>query len=204
MAIGIDFDNTIACYDRLFHQEALEEGLIDPACASFKQTVRDAVRSHHGDVVWQKLQGRVYGPGMCRAEVMPGFLDFLDRARQHGMELYVISHKTEYSPHDQTRTNLRRAALEWMETQGLFNDRKGLLPEHVFFESTRESKVMRINDVGCTHFIDDLEEVLLHPNLAPKTHTVLYAPQGCPEFSQGRFSCVCASWQEISRYVFGS
>lgn len=204
MRIGIDFDNTIACYDRLFHQEALKKGLIDSTCASFKQAVRDAIRSYHGDVVWQKLQGRVYGPGMCRAEVMPGFQDFLGRARQGGMELYVISHKTEYSPHDQTRTNLRRAALEWMETQGLFNDRTGLLPGHVFFESTREAKVMRINDIGCTHFIDDLEEVLLHPDLAPGIHAVLYAPQGYPEGSQGRFSRVCATWQDVCRHVLGS
>ena len=30
MRIGIDFDNTIACYDGVFHQAALERGLIPP------------------------------------------------------------------------------------------------------------------------------------------------------------------------------
>ena len=30
MRIGVDFDNTIVCYDTLFHRLAVEEGLIPP------------------------------------------------------------------------------------------------------------------------------------------------------------------------------
>ena len=33
MLIGVDFDNTIVCYDKLFHQLALERSLIPPLIA---------------------------------------------------------------------------------------------------------------------------------------------------------------------------
>src|SRR6185437_11131914 len=40
MRIGIDFDNTIACYDGVFHAAALERGLIPKDLARDKNSVR--------------------------------------------------------------------------------------------------------------------------------------------------------------------
>jgi len=41
MRIGIDFDNTIACYDGVFHAAALERGLIPSELGRDKNSVRD-------------------------------------------------------------------------------------------------------------------------------------------------------------------
>ncbi len=41
MRIGIDFDNTIACYDGVFHKAAIERGLIPDDLDSSKNAVRD-------------------------------------------------------------------------------------------------------------------------------------------------------------------
>jgi len=44
MHIGIDFDNTIVCYDQIFHEAAVERDLIQPNLPASKQVVRDALR----------------------------------------------------------------------------------------------------------------------------------------------------------------
>ena len=50
LRIGIDFDNTIACYDRLFAGLAAEIGVV----AKAKQAVRDAVRMlPEGETRWR-------------------------------------------------------------------------------------------------------------------------------------------------------
>ena len=35
--IGIDLDNTLVCYDELFHSAAVEEGLIESSAAKSKE-----------------------------------------------------------------------------------------------------------------------------------------------------------------------
>jgi hypothetical protein len=44
----------------------------------------------------------------------------------------------------------------------------------VLFESTRAEKIERIARLGCTHFIDDLPEVLDDPNIPPGVAKVLF------------------------------
>ena len=56
MLIGLDFDNTIVCYDRLFHRLAVERELIPPALTLSKQAVRDFL-DRVGGTVWTELQG---------------------------------------------------------------------------------------------------------------------------------------------------
>ncbi len=34
--------------------------------------------------------------------------------------VFIVSHKTEYAGYDETRTNLRTAALEWMTSHHFF------------------------------------------------------------------------------------
>ena len=47
MRLGLDFDNTIVCYDGLFHRVAREEGLIPAALPATKSDVRNHLRSIH-------------------------------------------------------------------------------------------------------------------------------------------------------------
>ena len=43
--IGIDFDNTIVCYDDVFHEVAREQGLIPNDLPANKGAVRDHLRA---------------------------------------------------------------------------------------------------------------------------------------------------------------
>jgi len=201
--IGIDFDNTIVTYDRVFYEAALERGLVGADVEPTKRAIRDRLRqSAEGDVAWQRMQGLVYGPLMPRAQMMPGLDAFLTHGRRAGHRIVVVSHKTEQGHFDDTGTNLRTAALEWMDTAGFFDpERFSLDRGDVFFESTRPGKVRRIAALGCSDFIDDLEEVFLEPEFPASTAKVLFAPHVREPQRAG--ALVMRNWREISEHYFG-
>ena len=158
MLIGIDLDNTIACYDQGFLALAREQGLVPPRFEGGKKSVRDLVRAGPGgDVAWQQLQARLYGREIGRAQLATGVDVLLRRARGRGIPVVIVSHKTRFSQFD-SETDLRAAAMKWMDENGMF-DSGGMAVDQddVFFEATRAEKMRRIATLGCTHFIDDLE-----------------------------------------------
>jgi hypothetical protein len=200
--IGIDFDNTIVSYDDLMYRAAVDRGLLDGGAERSKRAVRDRIRRlPDGEIEWQKLQALAYGPGMRQARLTEGAGEFLVRCRAAGLAVFIVSHKTEYAACDETRTNLRTAALDWMDAHGLFGpEGPGLSRHRVFFESTRAEKIARIRDIGCSHFIDDLEEVLLDPAFPTHVHKLLYAPHGTSV--SARAMCVMQSWHSLCNYFF--
>src|SRR5580700_7135985 len=100
MLIGIDLDNTIACYDDGFLALAREMELVPRHFRGGKKTVRDAVRAGAGEAAWQQLQARLYGREIWRARLADGIDGLLERARRCAVEVAVISHKTQFSCYD--------------------------------------------------------------------------------------------------------
>ena len=43
--LGVDFDNTLVQYDKLFHSLAMENGLIDQSIKANKLAIREYLRS---------------------------------------------------------------------------------------------------------------------------------------------------------------
>jgi phosphoglycolate phosphatase-like HAD superfamily hydrolase len=116
MVIGVDFDNTLVSYDDLLERLARERGFVSGDSARGKKSIRDQIRQlPNGDIEWQKLQGIMYGPRLNEARIMDGVPEFLNACRQRHVSVSIVSHKTEYAGYDDTRTNLRQAALAWME-----------------------------------------------------------------------------------------
>ena len=201
--IGIDFDNTIVTYDHVFLTAARARGLVPSGFSGGKKAVRDRIRLlPDGELCWQKLQGYVYGAGIRAATMIDGVEGFLERCRAEGAEVMIVSHKTEYGHFDPMRVNLRTAALEWMQAQGLFEgSRYGLSPDGVFFEGTRADKLARIASLSCTHFVDDLAEVMDDPQFPPGVARILFA-QAEERNSSAPPYAVCSSWQAIEAEVF--
>jgi hypothetical protein len=197
LRLGIDFDNTLVTYDRVFLARAREHELLPSGFRGNKQAVRDAVRRlPDGETSWQRLQGYVYGQGIGDAGTFAGVDRFLRRCRQAGHTVFIVSHKTEFANYDPARVNLRLAALDWMEARGFFDPRKYAIPrEHVFFEATRAEKLARIAALRCTHFIDDLVEVLTDTGFPGATERVLF-DAGADE--RPADVTVCATWREIA------
>jgi len=201
MRIGIDFDNTLAGYDRLFSELAFEKGLIEESTVCSKKEIRDLIwQRPEGRTEWIRLQGLVYGTHMDQAEMIDGAAEFLILCRAQKIPVFIISHKTEFGPLGTGPVNLREAARRWMETQGFFDpDRFGLKPENVFFEVSRTDKIACIQATGCSDFVDDLEEVLTDPAFPVNVRRYLLAGSMTP-LPAGPFTAY-RRWHDIAHDI---
>ena len=204
LTIGVDFDNTIACYDNAFSVVAHELGLTDFPTSLSKSQVKEVVLGRpRGDLDWQKLQGQVYGKYIHLATVFPGFVEFVCRSKLNGHLIFIVSHKSEYGHFDNTQVNLRDAALRWMTHNRIIgSDGTALLSSEIFFESTRPEKLARIRALDCTHYIDDLAEVLEDPIFPDTTEKFLFAPADSVNIRSGL--SVERSWRMLTHRLFGN
>ena len=70
LRIGIDFDNTIACYDSAFSEVCSEISLINDGVVRSKQEVKQHIlKLKDGEKLWQSLQGQVYGKYIKKAYI---------------------------------------------------------------------------------------------------------------------------------------
>lgn len=191
MILGVDFDNTIVCYDEVFHAAAVDRGLIPADLPVNKDSVRNYLRQCGQEDAWTRLQGHVYGPQMCDALPFPGALEFLGRCVQAGLPLWIISHKTRH-PYLGPQYDLHESARRWLADHGVHE--AGLAPDHVIFELTKLDKLQRIGQIGCTHFIDDLPEFLAEPTFPAGVEGILFDPN-CHHAQEQRFPRLCA-WSE--------
>ncbi len=194
--IGIDFDNTIVCYDDVFARVAVELGLVPADVATSKTAIRDHLRAIGEEDRWTELQGTIYGPRMSDAPPFPGVFEFFQACRAAGVPVAIVSHRTRF-PYRGVRHDLHAAARDWLVRQG-FHDSAGIgLPnDRVFFEETKEAKLARIADVGCTHFIDDLPELLAHPLFPRDVRRILFDPHG--EHTAANSFDSASSWRQLT------
>jgi hypothetical protein len=200
MLTGVDFDNTIVCYDELFHRVAREQGLIPPSVPATKGEVRRYLEGRGLGDAWTELQGYVYGARMGEAPPFPGVLEFFRRGVQSGLSLAIISHKSRY-PARGPRYDLHEAARRWLEGHG-FSDpgRTGLPAVRVYFELSQHEKLVRIAREGCAWFIDDLPELLTRPDFPSGVRRrILFDPHGHHAVEEGL--CHTTSWAEIERLI---
>ena len=82
------------------------------------------------------------------------------KLKKRNVNLFIVSHKTLY-PYNGPKYNLHNAANEWLNKNGFF-DKAGLnfSENDVYFEISKLNKIKRISLLDCTHFIDDLPEIL--------------------------------------------
>jgi hypothetical protein len=178
MRIGIDFDNTIACYDGVFHAAALERGLIPFDLARDKNSVRDHLNGSGRKDDFTELQGYVYGARMDMVSPYPGFAEFIALAQEAEHTLFIVSHKTRHPlrgpPHD-----MHAAARGFLVAHGLIgNGPAAIDPAHVHFELTKEDKVARAAQLRVDAFIDDLPEILSMPGFPQGMRKILFDPDG--------------------------
>ena len=160
MIVGLDFDNTIACYDTLFHRLAVERGLIDPDHAADKTAIRDRLRAEGREDDWTQMQGLAYGPRIVEAEPFPGAVDCIAALMGAGVVTFIVSHKTR-TPYRGEPHDLHAACRRFLEVHGI--SPALIAAERVFLEPTKAAKISRIRGLACTHFVDDLPEFLAEP-----------------------------------------
>lgn len=199
--LGVDLDNTIVAYDRLFHRLARERGLVADDLAATKLAVREHLRATGREDAWTELQGEAYGPRMAEAEPFPGCIEVLRRAGAAGVEVVIVSHRTRV-PHRGAPHDLHDAARAWLAARGLVGDGTApLRPAQVHLEVTRAAKCARIAALGCTHFIDDLPEVFAEAAFPARTVAVLFDPDAAHAERPGRHRF--ASWAALGAWLQG-
>ena len=200
--IGVDFDNTLVCHDKVLYRLALERGLAIEDAGTHKRGLRDAIRGlEHGEERWQEIQAEMYGARLEEAELFPGAAAFIARCREKGERLFIVSHKTEKASKAPMGVNLRDAAMAFMRRRGFFDaEGLGLTEEMVFFEATRREKLARIASLGCACFIDDLEETFLEPSFPEGVEKILFCAAP-PEYT-GNGIMHFAAWKDIAAYLF--
>ncbi len=178
MRIGIDFDNTIACYEQVFRDVATSKRLLLPSFERSKQDVRDAIRLlPDGESRWTELQADVYGPMIKNAVPFDGVKSFIKTAHRQAHEIVIISHKTTFAAARPKGTNLRKAALQWLKQQGFFEPQMGLTQDDVHFSNTRVEKCKKIDAAGVSVFIDDLVELFAEPTFPSTVKKCLFNAQ---------------------------
>lgn len=165
--VGIDLDNTLADYRRPLERLCADYGLPGPH-RDPKLALREKLRSSGREAEWTRLQGELYGPLMPEAGIFPGATQVIDRLIASGAQVVVVSHRTKH-PFSGPMHDLHAAAKQWLEAGQL-----GRFP--VFLEETKEDKVERITTLGCSVFIDDLPEMLLHQRFPSTARKILFDP----------------------------
>ncbi len=168
--IGIDFDNTIVCYDDVFYKAALEQNLIPNSLSPSKTYIRDYFRANHRENEWTELQGYVYGARMALAQPFPGIAQFFSYCKKNQIKISIISHKTKH-PYLGPPYDLHEAARKWLSQQSFFDPQID-----TYFELTLKEKLERIAKARCTMFIDDLPELLKEPSFPADVQKILFDP----------------------------
>ena len=195
--LGLDFDNTLISYDSLFRQVAIENGLISEAIKPNKNAVRDYLRSVDREDDWTRLQGEVYGNRILEATPYPGMKKALEEYSINYSFLAIVSHKTK-TPFLGYPWDLHAAARSWLEKERMHSHSGPNIDRtKTFFELTKEAKCERIMALGCTHYIDDLPEIL---EMLPSTIIKIYF---CPgyEHEQNTGWLEMKKWDQLSNIL---
>ena len=204
LSVGIDFDNTIVCYDAVFLAAAKDMELISNERKFSKQEIREyLLSSPGGEEDWKRLQGQVYGHWMHRSSLMPGVAWFLYWCRARDIKISIVSHKTEFGHYDDSKVRLRQVAMRWMIDQGFFDlNGFGLKVNNIYFESTRGNKVKRISELGLTCFIDDLVEVFQESDFPSSVEKILFS-RVASSTDTHQSVLEMSSWSNIGRHLLG-
>ena len=68
--------------------------------------------------------------------------------------------------------------------------------EHAYFELTKQAKLQRIATLGCTHYIDDLPEILSEPEFPSNVVRLLFDPGN--DHGDNTLFARSPSWHSIS------
>jgi hypothetical protein len=185
--LGLDLDNTLIDYTASCKFLAPTFG-IDGSSAT-RDEIRRQLRHPDNDEEWQRFQSLLYTDGLDSALPASGSVKFLRGCKSRGIEVFIVSHKTQSGPERFGARNLRAPALHWLTRHNLV---PSLIPEdRVFFADSMEAKVESIASLRLDIFVDDLLDVLSHPKWPSSTLGLrysatsvgYYSPNTCVDFS---------------------
>ena len=112
MRVGIDLDNTIINYSKVFlkicNKYNLKINKENP-----KVKLKTYLRKNISEEKWTETQGKVYGKEILNANIFQNFNSFIRFAKKNNIDLTIISHKSKY-PILGKKINLHSKALQFL------------------------------------------------------------------------------------------
>jgi|LakMenEpi03Aug12_release.lakeMendotaPanAssembly.Ray.scaffolds.fasta_scaffold398685_2 hypothetical protein len=170
LVLGIDFDNTIISYDKVFYSIALKKKLVKKKIQKKKTIIKKEIIKYSNEDEWTRIQGLAYGKYISKAKQYPNALTILKNLSLK-YKLYLISHKTK-KPFIGKNYNLRKKAMMWLRKNNFINSIESPFnSKDIYFENTVKKKIQRIKKLKCNIYIDDLKAILsMLPNKIKKIH----------------------------------
>ena len=202
MRIGLDFDNTIVCYDEAIKLLAEKIQDLPPAMVVSKLGLRDFLRSEGREEEWTRFQGELYGPGMLHAKPYEGAINAIKELKANGHQVFIVSHRSRF-PYAGRRYDLHFYARKWIAANlaphNLFRDLDGSrdCSDSSYFLESKHEKLTMIKELDCNVFVDDLVDVLKHSDFPDKTLSILFDPshENCEDKG---IDITAHSWKDIS------
>lgn len=200
LKIGLDFDNTIVCYDEAIALLAERLFELPPHVLRTKRGIRDHLRACGREPEWTQFQGALYGPGMEGAKPFAEAIETMQKLVSQGHQLMIVSHRTRV-PYAGPPYDLHAAARIWvsqhLQAAGLFlpKGEDATSKSTVSFLETRKAKVAKISELGCRVFVDDLPEVLEESCFPKTTVGILFAPSG--ERNRNASHHTISAWHQL-------
>ena len=170
--LGLDLDNTLIDYKASFEFLAPRFGIDRPSAT--RDQIRRQLRRADDDEEWQRFQSLLYTEGLESALPAPGAVELIRGCSKKAIEVFIVSHKTKRGPERFGGRNLRAPALQWLTVHDLVPHP---IPEgHVSFTDSVQDKVRTIAALRLDVFVDDLAEVLSHPQWPSSTLGLRFCP----------------------------
>jgi hypothetical protein len=174
LLIGLDFDNTIVCYDKAIARLADEILDLPADLPRTKLALRDFLRRTNREPEWTAFQGALYGPGMSYAEPFEQALETVRALKDMGHSLCIVSHRS-LRPYAGPAYDLHAAAQAWIEERLAIS---GLIENGMaHFHESRRQKIAAIRELGCKVFLDDLPEILEDKRFPSTCWAILFDPE---------------------------
>jgi hypothetical protein len=175
MKIGLDFDNTIVCYNQAIALLAEDFFDLPIEIPRTKLGLRDYLRAEDRESDWTAFQGELYGPGMRYAKPFEGAISTMQQLIVKGHELAIVSHRSRH-PYAGPQYDLHLAAHNWITDHlspcEIFDEQS----KNTYFMETLSGKLKKIADIRCDIFVDDLPAVLDSTEFPGSTLGILFDP----------------------------
>jgi hypothetical protein len=170
LRIGFDLDNTIVDYtesSKLYAQLNSIHGVSDTS------ELRNFFLSHNDFSGWTRAQSWLYFDGLEYAQLSDGIIETIEKLRNLGSFVAIVSHKTERTPDDFGSFPIRQQMQDWLTCTVL----PTIVDDNIFYSESLEDKITLIEKMSFDYFVDDLVKVLKHPRFPLKTKPILYSTQ---------------------------
>ena len=201
MRIGIDFDNTIVCYDNAIKELSGKLCGLPDDLPREKLHLKIFLKDQKRDQEWTSFQGELYGPGMKLATPFNGVIEAMIALQENGHTLNIISHRSRF-PYAGTMYDLHSFAKRWIQDNlkehGLF-----LNDSDVYFHEEKHQKISRAINLKVDAFVDDLVEILDEISTQlPKCKTLHFCP-GISEIESDGKHLRRRRWSDIEESLGG-